>query len=89
MVCEAMSSSSFGCVSPFMCSRHGPRERWRDVVAADTALLGVDDWYSAAQKRREWSALIKDIDPPPAQPKTFKCRCGREFRRSGDIKRHQ
>ena len=69
--------------------RHGPRKRWRDVVAADTALLGVDDWYSAAQKRREWSALIKDIDPPPAQPTMFKCRCGREFRRSGDIKRHQ
>ena len=66
--------------------RHGPRKRWRDTVAADTALLGVADWYSAAQKRSEWSALIKDTDPPPAQPKMFKCRCGREFRRSGDIK---
>ena len=40
--------------------RHGPRKRWKDTVAADTAILGVADWYSAVQERSEWYSAVQE-----------------------------
>ena len=70
----------------------GPRKRWRDVVMDDFASVEPPvptcGWYDAAQNRPEWRAIARR--PPKAPSATgYGCACGRMFRRSGDLKRHQ
>ena len=83
---------------------HGTKKRWRDVAAADIKAVGVSDgWYDLAQNREAWKALCEDghsllVEHHQAgwRPGTtsfghelsYPCKCGRSFRRKGDLTRH-
>ena len=42
--------------------RHGVKRRWRDLVLADIRAMGIEDWYTAAQDRREWLQCAKELN---------------------------
>ena len=79
--------------------RHGVKRRWRDLVLADIKAMDIEDWYTAAQDRREWTAMYQRIvlDAVNATgdgfctsntlrpTDTFQYACGRIFRRRGDL----
>ena len=45
-------------------------------------------WYDAAQNRPEWRSIARQTPKAPSAA-AYGCACGRMFRRSGDLKRHQ
>ena len=68
---------------------HSPKRRWRDVVLNNLSQLQLQSsWFTACQDRLAWRRIISADLPQPATPEPFLCRCGRVFRRSGDLKRH-
>ena len=70
--------------------RYGPKKRCRDVVCSDLSLIGTPlNWYTEAQNWQQWRDCIQLFCPPPPALPTFPCGCGRQFRRSGDLKRHR
>ena len=76
---------------------HGTKRRWRDVAVADIKAVDVSDgWYDLAQDRRAWHGLESLVEQqqsrgPPNSNRAgyYPCRCGRSFRRKGDLTRHQ
>ena len=84
--------------------RHGTKKRWRDVARADLQVREIEEkWYEMAQDRKMWSRICKQCNdfesrvcrPSQANPdqsnpsSAYPCRCGRHFRRKGDLTRHQ
>ena len=71
--------------------RHGPKKRWRDVIARDmdTCSMSMNTWYTEAQDRATWQQVCADRPQPTTKAMDFACECGRVFRRSGDLKRHE
>ncbi len=73
--------------------RHGPKRRWRDLATADIRAQEIpeSEWYALAQDREGWRQQCehRPRKEQAEQAAQFTCRCGRTFRRSGDLKRHQ
>ena len=81
--------------------RHGPKRRWRDLARMDVSLLGIEqNWYEIAQDRQQWVSVCEQIHASsgvgeicaanrPSLLQPFICACGRSFKRSGDLTRHQ
>ena len=83
----------FGELDPVR-PRHGPRKRWRDIIVDDLVHIkppvAIAEWYGLAQDRKEWREIAhRPYALEPASLGSFPCSCGREFRRSGDLKRHE
>ena len=72
---------------------HGPKKRWRDCVVGDLSSRNVplSSWMESAMDRPAWRSVChsRPADALPPVPPSFHCHCGRSFRRSGDLKRHQ
>ena len=78
---------------------HGPKLRWRYVVLRDLWIIRFDttSWYSAVQDRGGWydacqtfaSKSVPTASGPVVVAGSFVCKCGRMFRRRGDLTCHQ
>ena len=91
--CRLPKGVLFGELDPVR-PRHGPRKRWRDIIVDDLAHIkppvAIAEWYGLAQDRKEWRAIAdRPYALEPASLGSFPCSCGREFHRSGDLKRHE
>ena len=91
--CRLPKGVLFGELDPVR-PRHGPRKRWRDITVDDLAHIkppvAIAEWYGLAQDRKEWRAIAhRPYALEPASLGSFPCSCGREFPRSGDLKRHE
>ena len=73
--------------------QHGPKKRWRDCVVGDLSSCNVplSSWMESAMDRPAWRSVChrRPAGALPPVPPSFHCHCGRSFRRSGDLKRHQ
>ena len=83
---------------------HGTKRRWRDLASADLQAIGVKEgWYQLCEDRKEWSERcrvgVEEVASSrcrntcaanhQAQASSFRCLCGRVFRRQGDLTRHK
>ena len=80
---------------------HGTKRRWRDLAAGDVQAAGLGStWYEVAQDRRKWADICKQCHTNDSEERqhgllastntghSYKCSCGRSFRRQGDLTRH-